>query len=261
MGGKHMIFRCGWILMRPLKGGGGPRLPAPFEIRPFSPGSLNYFLDAPQNNFSCPLHLFRYLPAPSTFVILFPELKISPEVYNCCIYVLKCGAKRGENFLWYKTPWFYGTLYAPCSLNYFLLLPAPWSFLHPVPGSLVVLDPILPAPLNPLWGLTILKYMQLSYYSETKACMYLFSEHIAFFAKMKPQPKEVSYSLISSNVIVNKGNGYCNQSAIILKSPQWSVGRPAKIPTLSISKKKDGFLFNNFFHFVSLGLVFWTFIY
>ncbi len=47
--------------------------------------------------------------------------------------------------LQYKSPWFRGTPYAPWSLNYFLLLPAPWSFLHPAPGSLVVLDPIIRA--------------------------------------------------------------------------------------------------------------------
>ncbi len=54
---------------------GGPRLPAPFEIWPFSPGSLNFFIGAPQNNYSCFLNLFLYLPAPSTFVNLLPELK------------------------------------------------------------------------------------------------------------------------------------------------------------------------------------------
>ncbi len=77
---------------------GGPQLPAPFEISPFSPGSLNGFLDAPQKNFSCSLNLFLYLPAPSTFVNLLPELKLSPEVYNWCICMLKCRAERGEKF-------------------------------------------------------------------------------------------------------------------------------------------------------------------
>ncbi len=33
---------------------GGPRLPAPFEIWHFSPGSLNYYLDAPQIIFRAP---------------------------------------------------------------------------------------------------------------------------------------------------------------------------------------------------------------
>ncbi len=46
--------------LRPCKG--GTRLPAPFEIWPFSPGSLNFFIGAPQNNFSCSLNLFWYLP-------------------------------------------------------------------------------------------------------------------------------------------------------------------------------------------------------
>ncbi len=35
---------------------------------------------------------------------------------------------------------------APLLLDNPVQLPAPWLFLHPAPGSLVVLDPILPAP-------------------------------------------------------------------------------------------------------------------
>ena len=46
-----------------LREGGGVR--CSLEIRPFSPGSLNDFLDAPQNN----------LPAQSTIVNLLPKLK------------------------------------------------------------------------------------------------------------------------------------------------------------------------------------------
>ncbi len=63
---------------------GGPRPAAPFEIWPFSPGSLNYFIGAPQNNFLCSLNLFWYLHAPSTFVNLLPELK---SVLKCTIGV------------------------------------------------------------------------------------------------------------------------------------------------------------------------------
>ncbi len=56
--------------------------PALVEIWPFSPSSLNYFLDAPQNKFLCSLNLFWYLPAPSTFVNLLPKLK---SVLKCAI--------------------------------------------------------------------------------------------------------------------------------------------------------------------------------
>ena len=37
-------------------------------------------------------------------------------------------------------------LHAPYNVNYFPLLPAPWTFLHNAPCSLAVLSPILPAP-------------------------------------------------------------------------------------------------------------------
>ncbi len=57
---------------------------------PPAPGSLwnlissfNYFLDAPQNNFS-------YLPAPSTFVNLLPELK---SVLGCTRMWNRCAGK------------------------------------------------------------------------------------------------------------------------------------------------------------------------
>ncbi len=46
----------------------------------------------------------------------------------------------------YHHGWSYVRSYAPCSLNYLLLLPAPWTFLHHAPGSLAVLAPILLAP-------------------------------------------------------------------------------------------------------------------
>ncbi len=49
-------------------------------------------------------------------------------------------------FLWYKTTLFYVRSYAPCSLNYFPLLPASCTFMHHAPDSLAVLAPILPAP-------------------------------------------------------------------------------------------------------------------
>ena len=74
-----------WERWDPVRG--GPRLPAPFKIWPFSPGSLNYLLDAPQNNFSCSLNLFWYLPAPSTLVNLLPELK---SVLKCRFSVFLC---------------------------------------------------------------------------------------------------------------------------------------------------------------------------
>ena len=35
---------------------------------------------------------------------------------------------EGKFFYTYKTAWFYVRSYAPCSLNYFLLFPAPWTF-------------------------------------------------------------------------------------------------------------------------------------
>ncbi len=100
---------------------GGPQLPAPFEMWPFSPGFLNYFLDALQNNFSCSINLFWYLCVPSACVNLLPD------VYNWCICVLKCRAKRGEKFLRHEVPRYCATSYAlpkllssaPCSLVIF----------------------------------------------------------------------------------------------------------------------------------------------
>ena len=55
---------------------GGPHLLAPSEIGPFSPSSLNYFLDAPQNNFLCSLNQIWFLPAPSTIVNLLPAVEL-----------------------------------------------------------------------------------------------------------------------------------------------------------------------------------------
>ncbi len=140
--------------------------PAPGSLRNltlFSRLPLNYFLDAPQNNFSCSLNLFWYLPAPSAFVNLLPELiSVLKCTTGVCLImsVLKCRWKGGKKCLQYKTPWIYGTPYAPCSLNYFLLLPAPWSFLHAAPGSLVNLDPILPAPKTPSRVSVIVPYKE-----------------------------------------------------------------------------------------------------
>ena len=123
-----ILFTVSLHLWDPVRG--GPWLLAPFEIWPFSPGFLNYFIGAPQNNFPCSLNLFWYLPAPITFVNLLPELK---SVLKGTIGVFLCwNAERSE------AKNFYGIKHHD---------------LHPAPGSLVVLDPILPAPENPLRGL------------------------------------------------------------------------------------------------------------
>ncbi len=61
----------------PVRGVPGSRLPLKFD--PFLPAPWIFFIDGPKNNFSCSLNLFWYLPAPSTFVNLLPELKSGPK--------------------------------------------------------------------------------------------------------------------------------------------------------------------------------------
>ena len=126
--------QCWWWILSLCKGG-----PAPFDSFLLPPWIIFLVLPKivlPKSNLVSPCCLGNCEFAQC--------IKIGPDVYNWCICVLKCRAN--EKPFRYKTAWFYGTPYAPCSLNYFLLLPAPWSFLHPAPGSLDVLAPILLAP-------------------------------------------------------------------------------------------------------------------
>ncbi len=116
-------------IKRPCKGGS----PAPgslwnltlFSRLPelFSWCSPKWFLALPKSILASPWSLDISEFAPWT--------KISLDVYKWWISVLKCRAKRREKFLWYKTLWFYGTPYAPCSLlpgHFCILLLAPWLF-------------------------------------------------------------------------------------------------------------------------------------
>ncbi len=70
--------------MRPRKG--GPQLPAPFEIWPFSPGFLNYFLDAP-----CSMDIFAACSLlPGYFGPHFPgslkPLTMHLNLNNACMF-------------------------------------------------------------------------------------------------------------------------------------------------------------------------------
>ena len=89
---------------------------APFNIKPRSPGSLNYFLDAPQINFQC----FLFSPcSPRIFGLLpisFPRFP-TPSTFFSAPRSLK----------WIRLPWSLG--FVPSGAL----------------GSLVVLDPFLPA--------------------------------------------------------------------------------------------------------------------
>ncbi len=68
---------------------GGSRLPAPFKIKPWSPGSLNYFLNAPQINFQCSLNYFLLSPCSlknfcvAPYLISFPWCSL--EFFLCSL--------------------------------------------------------------------------------------------------------------------------------------------------------------------------------